>query len=126
MHALTRSLEFPRRPGLTRHKGPQGERGDVVAGVPVRRPSLREVRPPWDTAPQITAADQADYLKAAVCMRNHGISGFPDPVFSNGNVNFPIPQGMNTSSTPFRRAREVCEVLIPAGLPYSKEAQAGQ
>ncbi len=76
--------------------------------------------------PQITAADQADYLKAAVCMRNHGISGFPDPVFSNGNVNFPIPQGMNTSSTPFRHAREVCEVLIPAGLPYSKEAQAGQ
>jgi hypothetical protein len=76
--------------------------------------------------PQVTTADQADYLKAAVCMRNHGIAGFPDPVFSSGNVNFPIPQSMNTNSTPFRRAREVCEVLIPAGLPYGKEAESGQ
>ncbi len=33
-------------------------------------------------------------------MRNHGIASFPDPVFSSGNVNFPIPQGMNTNSDP--------------------------
>jgi hypothetical protein len=78
------------------------------------------------SGPQITAQDQADYLKAADCMRNHGITGFPDPVFSGNNVNFPIPQGMNINSTPFRRAREICEMLIPAGLPYSKTAEGGQ
>ena len=77
-------------------------------------------------SPQITSQDQADYLKAASCMRNHGIASFPDPVFSSGNVNFPIPQGMNTNSTQFRRAREVCEGLIPPGLPYSREAEGGQ
>jgi hypothetical protein len=33
---------------------------------------------------------------------------------------------MNTNSTQFRRAREICELLIPAGLPYSKEAEGGQ
>jgi hypothetical protein len=72
-------------------------------------------------APQITSQEQADYLRAASCMRNHGIAGFPDPVFLGGNVNFPIPHDMNTKSTQFRRAREVCEGLIPPGLPYSRE-----
>jgi hypothetical protein len=76
--------------------------------------------------PQLTTHDQADYLNAAACMRNHGIAAFPDPVFANGSVDFPISQGMNTNSTPFRRAREICEKLIPAGLPYSQEAEGGQ
>jgi hypothetical protein len=81
---------------------------------------------PQQTPPeQITTEDQADYLKAATCMRNHGIVGFPDPVFSGGQVDFPIPKGMNANSIPFRRAREICEKLIPAGLPYSKEAEGG-
>jgi hypothetical protein len=78
------------------------------------------------SSPQITSQDEADYLRAASCMRNHGIASFPDPVFSSGNVNFPIPQGMNTNSTQFRRAREVCEGLIPPGLPFSREAESGQ
>ena len=76
--------------------------------------------------PQITTHDQADYLKAASCMRNHGVAGFPDPVFSSGNVNFPVPQSINTNSTQFRRAREICEMLIPAGLPYGKQDNGGQ
>jgi hypothetical protein len=78
------------------------------------------------SGPQITAEDQTDYLRAAACMRTHGIVGFPDPVFANGNVSFPIPQAMNTNSTQFRRARETCELLIPSGLPYSKQAEGGQ
>ncbi len=59
-------------------------------------------------------------------MRNHGIVGFPDPVFSDGQADFPVPQAMNTRSAQFRQAREICELLIPAGLPYSKEAENGQ
>jgi hypothetical protein len=82
--------------------------------------------PPRTPPPQISTQDRADYLKAAACMRNHGIVGFPDPVVSGDNVNFPIPQGMNTKSTQFLRAREICELLIPAGLPYSKAAEGGQ
>ena len=91
-----------------------------------RGTGLCEVRHHGTLAPQISTQDRADYLKAAACMRNHGIVGFPDPVISGGNVNFPIPQGMNSNSTQFRRAREICEMLIPAGLPYSKEAEGGQ
>ncbi|MDA8291325.1 MAG: hypothetical protein M0Z33_06540 [Actinomycetota bacterium] len=76
-------------------------------------------------AATITPAQQADYLKAAACMRSHGIVGFPDPVFNGGQVSFPIPTGMSPSSTSFLRARQICEALIPAGLPYSKQAEGG-
>ncbi len=70
--------------------------------------------------PPLTAAQQQDYLKAADCMRAHGISVFPDPVFSGGTVKFPAPPGgFNTNSPQFIHARQICQKLIPAGLPYS-------
>ena len=67
----------------------------------------------------LTAQDQRDYLRAAACMRSHGITNFPDPVFSGGTVHFPIPSSIDASSTSFTQARQTCERLIPAGLPYS-------
>ena len=67
----------------------------------------------------LTAQDQQDYLRAAACMRSHGITNFPDPVFSGGTVHFPIPSSIDASSTSFTQARQTCERLIPAGLPYS-------
>jgi hypothetical protein len=71
------------------------------------------------TPPTITAADQADYLKATHCMRAHGISEFPDPVFSGPNgVHFPIPAGIDTNSPQILRAEAICRKLIPPGLPY--------
>lgn len=90
------------------------------------RRACRKYAPAKLAPPQITTADQADYLKAAECMRSHGIAGFPDPKFSNGTVTWPIPPGMDTNSTQFLRAREICQMLIPAGLPYSKEAEGGR
>jgi len=68
----------------------------------------------------LTAAQQQDYLRAAACMRSHGITVFPDPVFSGGGVRFPSPPaGVATSSPQFVHARQTCQRLIPAGLPYS-------
>jgi hypothetical protein len=67
----------------------------------------------------LTARDQQDYLKAAACMRSHGIPNFPDPVFSNGNVSFNIPSSINIDSPTVAAARRTCEQLIPAGLPDS-------
>jgi hypothetical protein len=71
------------------------------------------------TPPNFTTQQQADYLKAAACMRSHGIAGFPDPTFSGGGARFNLPPGMDANSTPFRAARVICEKLIPQGLPYS-------
>jgi hypothetical protein len=82
--------------------------------------------PPGSSNQQITAKEQAGYLKAADCMRSHGIVGFPDPAFSGGGVGFPLPKGMDANSAQFLRAREICEILIPAGLPFSKAAKGGK
>jgi hypothetical protein len=70
----------------------------------------------------VPTQDQQDYLKAAACMRLHGITNFPDPIFSGGNVNFPIPSSVNSNSTQFNQARQTCQKLIPAGLPDSGSA----
>jgi hypothetical protein len=80
-------------------------------------------------SPTITPKDEADYIKAAACMRAHGVPDFLDPTFSANSVRFNSPPGMNASighSPQFLRAREICEMLIPPGLPYSKEAEGGQ
>lgn len=74
----------------------------------------------------LTAQDQHDYLRAAACMRSHGITSFPDPVFSGGGVSFPTPSSsIDTSSPQFTQARQICERLIPAGLPYSGSGSGG-
>jgi hypothetical protein len=67
----------------------------------------------------LTAPEQQDYLRAAACMRSHGITSFPDPTFSGGSAHFPIPPGIDTRSQRFTQARQACARLIPAGLPYS-------
>jgi hypothetical protein len=69
--------------------------------------------------PAITAADRADYLNAAACMRSHGIADFPDPTFRTGGVQTNIPSSVNQDSSSFRSAAATCTKLIPAGLPYS-------
>ena len=67
----------------------------------------------------LTARQQQDYLRAAACMRSHGIINFPDPAFSDGSVSLHVPPSMDTKSQQFTRARQTCARLIPAGLPYS-------
>jgi hypothetical protein len=67
----------------------------------------------------LTARQQQDYLRAAACMRSHGIINFPDPTFSDGTVSLPIPSSMDTKSQQFTRARQTCVRIIPPGLPYS-------
>jgi hypothetical protein len=81
--------------------------------------SCRKYLPTGNTNENITTAEQGDYVKAAQCMRAHGINGFPDPVFTNGNVHFPLPPSMSATNPQFEAARHICQNLIPNGLPYS-------
>jgi hypothetical protein len=67
----------------------------------------------------ITTADQADYLKAATCMRSHGVPNFPDPTFENNSVEFNNATPIDTNSPQYKNALATCQKLIPAGLPYS-------
>ncbi len=82
--------------------------------------ACQHLLPGKPTATQFSTQQEADYLKAAACMRSHNIVGFPDPVFpSPGNVKFPLPAGMDPNSPRFLAARAICQKLIPQGLPYS-------
>jgi hypothetical protein len=64
---------------------------------------------------QITPSEQARYLKAAACIRSHGVPTFPDPTFSGGGVHIEH-QGLNESSPEFKAAVHACESLIPGGV----------
>ena len=98
----------------------------TIAGSPdfkTAQAACQHLLPVRPTAQNFTTAQQADYLKEAQCMRAHGINGFPDPDFSGGGIRFPLPQGMNANSTQFEAAREICQKLIPNGLPYSASSE---
>lgn len=71
-------------------------------------------------AQAITPAEQADYLRAAACMRRHGYAAFPDPTFPSGSVTLHIPSSIDQNAPRFRSAAETCTRLIPRGLPNSR------
>jgi hypothetical protein len=72
---------------------------------------------------QITPREQSQYLKAAACIRSHGIPNFPDPTFSGGGVHI-AHQGLNESSPAFKAAVQACESLIPGGVHGAGSAHA--
>jgi len=91
---------------------------DVPPGTlpPGTLPNQNDGQTPRQT---ITPADQADYLKAATCMRSHGVPDFPDPTFANNTVTFDIPPNIDPNSAQAKSAESICVKLIPPGLPYS-------
>jgi hypothetical protein len=79
--------------------------------------ACRNLNPAGQGSPTLTAQEQQDYLKAAACMRSHGITSFPDPTFPGGRANLPtIPSSIDTKSRQFTQAAQTCTKLIPAGL----------
>jgi len=79
--------------------------------------SCASLQPPgMGSTPTITPAERVDYLKAAACIRAHGVPNFPDPTFTGGHV-FNIPGSISRSSPVVLRAAHTCVKLIPAGLP---------
>jgi hypothetical protein len=74
----------------------------------------------------IAASQQQDYLNAAACMRSHGVTNFPEPVFQAGQVEFPMLEHLVDLSSPqFQQAYEICQKLIPPGLPDSGSGSGG-
>ncbi len=65
---------------------------------------------------QISPQEQSQYLKAAACIRSHGIPNFPDPTFSSGGVHLPKTARIDLHSSQVRAAEEACQSLIPGGL----------
>jgi hypothetical protein len=57
---------------------------------------------------------QSQYLKAAACVRLHGIPNLPDPTFGGG-VHVTLPAGLDQSSPQVVKALAACKSLIPSG-----------
>jgi len=57
---------------------------------------------------------ESNALKFAVCVRAHGIPGFPDPVFLGTTVDFKAPKGLNQGSPQFLSAMRTCRTLQKA------------
>jgi hypothetical protein len=54
-------------------------------------------------------------LKFSSCMRDHGISNYPDPERgAGGGIIRKPPAGVSTSSPQFQNARKACENLLPS------------
>lgn len=66
----------------------------------------------------IPTQDQQDYIKAAACMRSHGFPTFPEPVFQDGHVEFPmLSHDFDLNAPQFQAAFKSCQKNIPPGLP---------
>lgn len=68
-------------------------------------------------SPRLSASQQqqlqADVLKAATCIRAHGLPNFPDPtVDSYGHIN--VGGSVNLNSPQFKSALQACEHFVPA------------
>jgi hypothetical protein len=64
---------------------------------------------------QISPQEQSQYLKAAACIRAHGVPSFPDPTFSSGGVHI-SHKNLNVHSPQMQAAEVACQSLIPGGL----------
>jgi hypothetical protein len=73
-----------------------------------------------------TSTDSASTIamlnKYAACMRDHGVSGFPDPSttetpnsFGIDGYNFDLPSTMNTQSPAYQSADKTCQNVLDSG-----------
>jgi hypothetical protein len=113
---------FP-EPQVSEHGGSTSIKMAVPAGVgqnprfKAASEACRKLLPgggPGSQAP-LTPAQQEQYLRAAACIRSHGVPSFPDPTFSGGGVHIEHEK-LNESSPAFKTAVHDCESLIPGGV----------
>jgi hypothetical protein len=77
------------------------------------------------SAPALSPAEQAAFqgqaLKYSACMREHGLSNFPDP---QPGGDFVIGRTVDANSPRFKDAAKACEKLIP-GRPGTGRGEGG-
>lgn len=76
------------------------------------QPIMEDVTGGFERDPEQEAEMQERALAHAQCMRDHGIEGFPDPVFQDGGgvmVAIDEDSGFDPSSAEFQEAQEACE-----------------
>ena len=113
---------FP-EPQVSEHGGETSIKIAVPAAVgqnprfKAAQEACRKLLPGGETGNQapLTPAQQEQYLRAAACIRSHGVPSFPDPTFSGGGVHIEHDK-LDESSPAFKAAVHDCESLIPGGV----------
>jgi hypothetical protein len=63
-----------------------------------------------------TEVDQAQlekFREFSQCMRDHGISAFPDPKTDGGGIQVELGDGLDPDSDAFKSAQDACKDLVP-------------
>jgi hypothetical protein len=104
--------------------------GTFVNGVSVNGPAFQSAMqqchsylPNGGQPRQLSAAQKQQALQFSQCMRAHGLTNFPDPVFrSGGGVQIAIRAGtgLDPSSPAFKSAQQAC------GQPFGKAGVTGR
>jgi hypothetical protein len=135
-----------REHGVTNFPEPQvsehGNEGSVKMAVPVGVGSNPKFKPAQQACRKLlpgggpgrqaalTPAQQERYLRAAACIRSHGVPSFPDPTFSAGAAHIP-QHAVDLNSPTVKTAVHDCESLIPGGVHgggsgHTQEAAPGR
>ncbi len=90
----------------------------IVMGQPIAGPALvnaehvcKDYLPPGGPGPTIPERQRAAAIADAACMRDHGLSNFPDPTFNGGHQSLNLAAGLNPDSPAFQRAAKACGLL---------------
>jgi hypothetical protein len=106
-----------------RRPGSRAAAASALAGLALLAAGCGSPAPRAAGAGTTAAAADASGVAFSVCMRAHGVPGFPDP--SGGKVVIPPGSGIDPDSPAFRAAAYACRCLSPkAGKPGSPAQQA--
>ncbi|GAA2677745.1 hypothetical protein [Actinoplanes palleronii] len=82
--------------------------------------ACREFSPGGEDGPKITAAELEQMRQMSQCMRDNGITNFPDPR-PDGGIHIDQKLGIDPESPTFQAAQKKCEKLMPRRGEDTKE-----
>jgi len=94
--------------------GPSLKVNGVSVDAPAFQSAMRSCQsklPNGGRPPPLSAARRAAMLRFSQCMRDHGVTNFPDPTFSSKGgvrIDFGASSGLNPSSPTFQAAQKAC------------------
>ena len=77
------------------------------------RQSCQSLQPTENLNPAQAAQGNADALKFSACMRNHGITKYPDPQVGTGGNDTINLSGIDLNSPQFQAAQQACRRFVP-------------
>lgn len=106
-----------------------GPGSDLDANSPqmvAAQKACKSLQPGGEGGGKASAAQEAEALKYSACMRSHGVPNFPDPIFSNGDIQLKVTN-VDPNSPQFVAAQKACQSLQPGrGDDTVTQGQADQ